>query len=396
MSEVRIGTSTDSAVTPANATDCTALDVVAVDMGPASSIGEERMGAAVVPIEVTRFALRGDLMTAHAVRSAAETGILKRLRRPGTTAKNLSYIGFDRSALDVLLRLLRYLGICESAQGVWSLTEVAEGLLDERTLDALKSSGWGTRVEEAGRSLSAALFGAPPAYEREYGTDFWTDLARSPQDELAFHEHLEHTTTTVGEALARHLDLTSVNRLVDLAGGRGTLSRVLLSSAPELEVVVVDLPTLGRFFDDPTRLPRGLSFHPANMLRDDLPEADVYVLAQVLHDWPDDDVIAILGNVRHALKPGARLLVIDRMAEQSVTSHEAEHAPMSMRMHLMFGARERTCAEVVSLADRAGLTALEATSLCRGFSLVTVAAQQPLVANAEGKTAGRQVTQDRA
>ncbi|MGD1258010.1 methyltransferase, partial [Mycobacterium seoulense] len=36
---------------------------------------------------------------------------------------------------------------------------------------------------------------------------------------------------------------------------------------------------------------------------------DAYVLKNVIHDWPEDDAVRILKNVRVAARTGARLLL---------------------------------------------------------------------------------------
>jgi hypothetical protein len=42
-----------------------------------------------------------------------------------------------------------------------------------------------------------------------------------------------------------------------------------------------------------------------------VPNGDLYLLRFILHDWDDADAIRILGNCRRAMKPDARLVVIE-------------------------------------------------------------------------------------
>ena len=324
----------------------------------------------VVSPEVTRFVLRADLLTAHAIRAAADTGLLYALRPPGADIDSLSARGYDPAALDALLSLLRHLGIAEREEKRWRLSHLAHSLLDDRSVAALKASGWGTRIEEAGRSLGQSLVGGRTPYEREYGRGFWTDLAAHPSQETAFHDYLEHTTRAVAETLVENLDFSTDTRAVDVAGGRGALTRTLLSLCPHLEAVVVDLPSLARFFPDPEPAAASgrLRFQAGDIFDEPLPEGDVYLLSQVLHDWPDRSAIRILSNVRRSMPAGARLLVIDRMtATTSECQPVGEHAHMSMRVFVMFGARERSIDDFEQLAASAGLNLAGFTPLTRGF-----------------------------
>ncbi|KAK2081665.1 hypothetical protein P7K49_040847 [Saguinus oedipus] len=45
-------------------------------------------------------------------------------------------------------------------------------------------------------------------------------------------------------------------------------------------------------------------FKPGDFFRDRLPPADLYVLCQIVHDWPDDKVHEILSRVAQSCKPG--------------------------------------------------------------------------------------------
>ena len=43
---------------------------------------------------------------------------------------------------------------------------------------------------------------------------------------------------------------------------------------------------------------------PGDMFKDDLPEADLYVLAHVIHNWDDDRIDTIMKKLYKALPPG--------------------------------------------------------------------------------------------
>ena len=39
--------------------------------------------------------------------------------------------------------------------------------------------------------------------------------------------------------------------------------------------------------------------------------ADAYILSHIIHDWNDDQCLAILGHVRDAVTPTSRLLIVE-------------------------------------------------------------------------------------
>ena len=80
--------------------------------------------------------------------------------------------------------------------------------------------------------------------------------------------------------------------------------------------------------------------------------ADACILRWIIHDWADAPAISILTNVRKAMKPGARLLLIEEIVP------EPPKATMGMwldpHMLVMHGGRERTRSEYASLYESAG------------------------------------------
>lgn len=49
---------------------------------------------------------------------------------------------------------------------------------------------------------------------------------------------------------------------------------------------------------------RRLLFQPGDFFKDDLPDAQLYVLSRILHDWADDRVHELLSRVSRSCKPG--------------------------------------------------------------------------------------------
>jgi len=77
-----------------------------------------------------------------------------------------------------------------------------------------------------------------------------------------------------------------------------------------------------------------------------------------LHDWPDEDAVAILASCRKAIGDGAaRLLVADTiMPERPVPGPADEEAVFTLDLHMLvlFGARERSVSEFSKLLQEAG------------------------------------------
>ena len=79
---------------------------------------------------------------------------------------------------------------------------------------------------------------------------------------------------------------------------------------------------------------------------------DAYVLALIIHDWPDEAATAILRTCHRAMEPGARLWLIEQVVQPGDAYDRAKLGDMLMLV--MFGAQERTEAEYRALLEAAG------------------------------------------
>ena len=136
----------------------------------------------------------------------------------------------------------------------------------------------------------------------------------------------------------------------------------LLSDEPRLSGVVAERPEVAAEADR-TFASQGLSARARGVGADFFEQVpgggDVYTLANVLHDWSDDDSVSILRTVRAAMTPAARLWVVEQVLDAPGRSPDQRRDLDFVDLHMlvMFGARERTHAEYDVLLDAAGFGA---------------------------------------
>ena len=82
---------------------------------------------------------------------------------------------------------------------------------------------------------------------------------------------------------------------------------------------------------------------------------DVYVLAQILHDWPDEDARNILRVCAAAMDSGARLLIVEQVLPSGDTVGLIP-ALTDINMLVLVGGQERNAGEYGSLLEEAGFT----------------------------------------
>ena len=86
----------------------------------------------------------------------------------------------------------------------------------------------------------------------------------------------------------------------------------------------------------------------------EVPEGDLYVFCNVLHNWDDNNVKRIVGNCHRAGWPGGSLLVIEQVLPPTPEPSIAHL--MDLLMLMMLGGRERTREQHASLLGSVGYT----------------------------------------
>ncbi|KAL8941390.1 MAG: hypothetical protein Q9216_002268 [Gyalolechia sp. 2 TL-2023] len=150
--------------------------------------------------------------------------------------------------------------------------------------------------------------------------------------------------------------------VVDVGGGLGHVSKALAAHSPQVKCIVQDSPGVvaqAQGESLPTNLQGRVSFQSHDFF-DPQPVkgADVYLLRLVLHDWSDKYAVMIIRALIPALKPGAKVIVNDRVLPALGEAHyllEREGRDYDMYMLAFQNAKERTVEDwkaLFSLADQ--------------------------------------------
>ena len=145
----------------------------------------------------------------------------------------------------------------------------------------------------------------------------------------------------LGQALARSLDLSAYARVLDVAGGSGIYACVLTAAYPQLRATVLEKSPVDRVAAK-TIAERGCSDRVAVVAADmfDVPwpnDADVHLLSNVLHDWPDSIVRKLLARSFAALSPGGLLVLHDAFINTQKTGPLPTAQYSALLMHATQG-----------------------------------------------------------
>lgn len=327
--------------------------------------------AAPTPDAFTVLTGMADLVAPHALR-AAVTLDLPRLIADGARSLDIlaERCGADRRALGSLTAYLVHKGVLATTPEGLALTPVGQLLTTDQARLMLAAGGAAQELGRAWPGLAHAVRTGTSGYRAEIGRDFWETLDRDPDLSAAFDRYMENWGRQwIPNAVAAR-DWPADGHVVDVGGGAGQLLTALLTAHPGLKGSVVDLPAAARRAREALAA-AGLSDSGGvfeGSFFDPLPaHGDLYVLAQVLHDWPDVEASRILRRCAEAAGPDGRVLVIERVMGDPPS---LAHVTSDLFMLVLFGARERTRAEFDALAGEASLEIVEIRDL--GFGLSTV------------------------
>jgi hypothetical protein len=192
------------------------------------------------------------------------------------------------------------------------------------------------------------------AFRHVHGESVWEYRERHPEDSAAFDRAMAAGTAAVDRALLDACDFSRFGTVVDVGGGNGALLRALLESQPSLRGILFDRPHVVAGVDIERCEAIGGSFF------DGVPAgADAYVLKWIIHDWEDEESLAILRSIRAAIPDHGTLLVVERVVGGPDTPLDTKLADLNMLV--LPGGRERSLDEFEALFAGAGFELLGST-----------------------------------
>lgn len=223
-------------------------------------------------------------------------------------------------------------------------------------------------------ALGHSLETGQAAHDHAHGQKVWEYMRDHPDDNVAFNRGLAEIRKDEQAAIAEAYDWTGVTSVVDVGAGAGSLMASILALNPGVRGTVFDRPDVlpdadqlltSRGVRDRCELLGGSFFEPIDV------RADVWILSQVLHDWPDAECRAILKRCRERMQSGDRLLVVEMVAVPG--RPDVGIALLDIAM-MMFGgeARQRTEDEYKELFGATGLSLSRVVETKTAFSILEV------------------------
>ncbi len=312
---------------------------------------------------------------AQGITAAVQLGVADALAggplRPEELARR---VGANPDTLNRLMRALVGEGIFRRTRdGRYALNALANPLRTDapvsiagmaRFVGAPEHREHWSRLGEAVRTGEAVI-------PKMRGMQAFEYLNSEPELGVIFNDAMTSISELAIAPVVAAFDFTPFATIADVGGGHGRLLSAILQATPAARGILYDLPEVV------TGAPKLLAKYgtedrveiiPGSFFESAPSGADLYILKNIIHDWPDEQAVSILRNIRAAAGPDTTLLLVEAV----IPEHDREFLGKWIDMEMLIGiaARERTAAEYRKLYQEAGFRLTNVVPTASPFSLV--------------------------
>ncbi|CAN1123596.1 Trans-resveratrol di-O-methyltransferase [Linum perenne] len=206
------------------------------------------------------------------------------------------------------------------------------------------------------------------------GKHVWEYMGDEPKMNDVFNAAMAADSCLIGEVLVKEGKsvFEGVGSLVDVAGGTGTMARVIATSFPEMHCTVMDLPHVVSGLEGS----RNLKFVAGDMF-DSILAADAVLLKVTFHDWSDENCERILKNCKKAVTCDGKIgkvIFIDMVLGIKNLDEKTKAIQYSFDIEMMINidGKERNEEEWAKLFIEAGFRTYHISPIFGARSLIEV------------------------
>lgn len=292
-----------------------------------------------------------------ALRAVVKLRIAEALQSGSKTAEELAKeTGANPRELTRLLRLLATKDIFKlTPDNKFDLTPAAQYLSEKNTFSLRQAVLMFTDPSfwlPAGELHRSAF--EPHLFNSMFGMSFYEYWDERITDSDNFHEGISSVSKLENAFVVESYSFPDNALVADIGGGCGRLLLEVMKANLTLKGILFDKAQvlekhIFNQLDDPTRW----SIQAGSFL-EACPEADIYLLKYITHNWSDTVAIKILKTIRKSMSPNSKLLIIENIVTNDNHPHFSKNMDL-VQMVLFDEGHERTETEFNSLLNQANL-----------------------------------------
>lgn len=293
--------------------------------------------------------------------AALELGIFEKLQRGPSRADDVAReLNLHPDATERLLDACVGMDLLGKKDGVYSNLPIAASYLVRSSPQALVGYiDYSNRVGyRMWGDLETAIRKGIHLWETTYGLkgDIFAHFFKTDESKRDFLMGMHGMGMLSSPLVARSFDLGKFTHLVDLGGATGHLALEASKRYPKLRATVFDLPPVvafARSFLSQTPEGKKVELVAGDFFNDPLPEADLFALGRILHDWSLDKIRVLLKKICNRLPSGGGLLIAERLLNADKTG-PLRGQLQALNMLVCTEGKERNASEYKTLLLEAG------------------------------------------
>lgn len=319
--------------------------------------GLQRLRQATVPAPVAIMELGFGGWLTQALSAAVRLGIADVLADGPLTADEVAQrVGTNPGATYRLMRALASNSVLKLRRdGRFALTRTGRALVSDNpnSVAPMVTFIGHPAHREHWSNLEHSVRTGETAVSKVRGMSFFEYTDTNPELAQVFNEAMTGASSVAIESAVPAYDFSKSKLIVDVGGGHGSLLAAVLRQAPDARGVLFDLPQVVAGADATvTDVASRCDIQGGSFFSSVPAGGDTYLLKTVIHDWDDEQSLAILRNVRAAIAPGGKVLLFEMVLPEGAPAHLG--LLLDLEMLVAAGGQERTRQEYAELLSQAG------------------------------------------
>lgn len=303
----------------------------------------------------TIMQMAGGHAVSRSLHVIANLGVADALDENASSAQELAAaVGADADALFRVLRLLSAHGVFEWENGKFRHSPASRLLRSDhpQSMRALARMLGLPVIWNVYVAMEHSVLTGRPAAEKVLPGGLWAHFGEHPEESAIFNAAMAAKARGQVAGVVAAYDFSAFGQITDIGGGRGHLLQAVVGSVPTAKGVLFDLPHV--IHDAAGLASDRLTLRGGDFFKDPLPQADAYLIMEVIHDWGDQESLAILGAIRRAARPHSKLLMIEQIVPDEPGPYWSK--TLDVLMLTLLGGKQRTRQEYQAILERAGFS----------------------------------------
>jgi acetylserotonin N-methyltransferase len=207
--------------------------------------------------------------------------------------------------------------------------------------------------------LEDAVRDGAPRWQQTFGIEggIFEHFFRTEEAKQTFIQGMHGLGLLSSPKVVEAFDLSRFSRMVDLGGATGHLAIAACERYPQLHAVVFDLPQVvesARTQVSKSDIVRArIEIVAGDFFRDEIPEADLFAMSRIVHDWSEEKIRPLLSKIYQRLPVGGAILLAEKLLREDRAGPESAQL-QSLNMLVCTEGKERSLEEYRQLLEEAG------------------------------------------